>query len=174
MKKGRPTKKQSVQIKNVLWSSYVRGHSVSFTIQETGYDKKTVYKYFDEWDKQIHDNDEKNFQDKIRKEKERVDIAFDNLLFELDDPLNEIKKEMKSYKNKNEPVPRYLFSYYLKFVKHIANLIEKRTSVRMMPPLEETISQIVKKELEKRNDLFLVNFSSMISLYNKDYHLSLL
>jgi len=37
-------------------------------------------------------------------------------------------------------------------VKEIASLIEKRTSVRMMPPLEETISQIVKKELEKRND----------------------
>jgi len=152
MKRGRPTKKQSAQIKNVLWSHYIRGYSVSFTIQETGYDKKTIYKYFAEWDKQIRDNDEKNFQNKIRKEKERVDIALDNLLFELDDPLNQIKKEMKSYKNKNEQVPRYLYGHYLQFVKEIASLIEKRTSVRMMPPLEETISQIVKKELEKRND----------------------
>lgn len=135
-----------------MWSYYVRGCSVSFTIQKTGYDKKTIYKYFAEWDKQIRDNDEKNFQNKIRKEKERVDIAIDNLLFELDEPLNEIKKEMKSYKNKKEPVPRYLYGYYLQFVKEIASLIEKRTSVRMMPPLEETISQIVKKELEKRND----------------------
>ncbi len=152
MRKGRPTKKQSAQIKNVLWPYYIRGYSVSFTIQETGYDKKTIYKYFAEWGKQIRDNDEKNFQDKIRKEKERVDIAYDNLLFELDDPLNEIKKEMKSYKNKKEPVPRYLFGYYLRFVKEIVSLIEKRTSIRMMPPLDETISQIVKKELEKRND----------------------
>jgi len=152
MKRGRPTKKQSVHIKNVLWPHYIRGYSVSFTIQETGYDKKTIYKYFADWDKQIRDNDEKNFQNKIRKEKERVDIALDNLLFELDDPLNQIKKEMKSYKNKNERVPRYLYGHYLQFVKEIASLIEKRTSVRMMPPLEETISQIVKKELEKRND----------------------
>jgi len=135
-----------------LWSYYVRGCSISFTIQKTGYDKKTIYKYFAEWDKQICDNDEKNFQKKIRKEKERVDIAIDNLLFELDEPLNEIKKEMKSYKNKKELVPRYLFGYYLQFVKEIASLIEKRTSIRMIPPLEETISQIVKKELEKRND----------------------
>jgi len=85
-----------------LWSNYVRGYNVSFTIQETGYDKKTIYKYFAEWDKQIRDNDEKNFQNKIRKEKVCVDVALYNLLFELDDPLNEIKKEMKSYKNKNE------------------------------------------------------------------------
>jgi len=152
MKKGRPTKQQSRQIRDQLWSCFVRGLGAPLTIQKTGHDKKTVYDHFKEWDKQIHDNDEKNFQDKIRKEKERVDIALDNLLLELDEPLNEIKKEMKSCKNKNEQVPRYLFGYYLQFVKEIASLIEKRTSIRMMPPLEETISQIVKKELEKRND----------------------
>jgi len=151
MKRGRPTKKQSKHIRNELWSFYVRGYSTSFTIQKTGYDKKTIYKYFDEWDKQLLDEDERNFQNKIRKEKERVDIAFDNLLFELDEPFNEIKKEMRSYKNKNEPVPRYLFGYYLHFVKEIASLTEKRTSIRMMPPLDETISQIVKKTLEERN-----------------------
>jgi len=150
MKKGRPTKEQSKHIRNKLWSFYVKGYSTSFTIQNIGYDKKTVYKYFDEWDKQLRD-DEKDFQNKIRIEKERVDLALDNLLFELDEPFSEIKKEMRSYKSKNEPVPRYLFGYYLHFAKEIASLTEKRTSMRMMPPLDETISQIVKKTLEERN-----------------------
>jgi hypothetical protein len=151
MKKGRPTKQQSRKIRNQLWSYFVTGCSTPAIIQKSGFDKKTVYKYFDEWNKQYHDNDEKDFQEKIRKEKDRVDVAYDNLLLELDESLNEIKKEMKFYKSKNEFIPRYLYGYHLHFVKDISSLIEKRTSVRMMPPLEETITEIVKKELEKND-----------------------
>ena len=151
MEKGRPSKKQSRQIRDKLWLYYVSGLSIPFIIQKTGYNKKTVYNHFKQWEKQIHENDTSDFQEKIRKEKEHVDIAYDNLLFELVESLNEINIEMKSYKNKNESIPRYMYGNHFKCVKEIANLIEKRTSVRMMPPLEETISQIVKQELEKRN-----------------------
>jgi len=127
MKKGKPTKQQSRKIRDKLWSFYKRGCSASFIIQKTGFDKKTVYKYYNEWDKQILGDDEKNFQDKIRLEKERVDVVYDYLLLELDESLNEIKKEMKSYTN--EPIPHNLFRYHLQFTKEIANIVEKRTSI---------------------------------------------
>ena len=151
MKKGHPTKQQSQQIRDDLWSCFARGLGAPFTLQKTGYNKKTVYDHFKEWEKQIHDNDERNFEDKIRQEKKRVDVAYDYLLVELDEKLNEIDNEIKFYKNKKEPVPRYLYDYHLRYVKEIANIIEKRTSVRMMIPLDEQIKEIVKKELEKQN-----------------------
>ena len=75
-KKGRPTKREQRELKEKLQQYYEKNYSATFTSRKTGNNKKTVLKYFNEWDKDLVQSDI-DFLTRCKVEREKGIIVFE-------------------------------------------------------------------------------------------------
>jgi len=154
-KRGRPTKQEQKNINDTLQKYYSRNYSPSFVIKITGFNPKTVYKFYNLIDREIQQNDDKNFLEKTQAERERINFVYDAQLHEYYQLLDHVNEEINQIRSKNKETPRYLIDYKLRIMKEISYLHEKKGSFLLRPPLDESIRQIVNEmvrgEYDKHN-----------------------
>ena len=151
-KKGRPTNQEQKKIIETLQKCYSRNYSPSFATKITGFNPKTIYKFYDSIDRQIKQIENKTFFEKIQAQRERINYVYDSQLHEYYQLLDHVNDEIKQKKLKNEETPRYLLNYKLKIMENISNLQEKKGSFLLSPPLDESIRQIVKEIIQGEHD----------------------
>jgi hypothetical protein len=149
--RGRPIIQEQVQIERTLRPYFERNLSASFTARMTKYNVKTVCKYFDELADQIRESEEKDFVEREKKERERIRLSFDNIIFEEYELLDEIKKEIAKYKQKDQAVPRYLIASQLEILRTISSMTEKKGSFLLQMPLDESIQKMIEAKMKNVN-----------------------
>ena len=90
--KGRPSKAQELEIERELWPFFTKLYSATFTAKKTGYDIKTVAKYFVEFKKEILESETREFVQRSRETKERGLLAYDELLYSLYEDRKDIER----------------------------------------------------------------------------------
>ena len=80
---GRPSKKEQLEIQSTLKKYFEKGISATTTSQITGFNVKTVCKYFDDWNSQIKEIDDVGFLNRVKIERERYIMVLDNQLLKL-------------------------------------------------------------------------------------------
>jgi len=149
--RGRPIIQEQVQIERTLRPYFERNLSASFTARMTKYNVKTVCKYFDELADQRRESEEKDFVEREKKERERIRLSFDNIIFEEYELLDEIKKEIAKYKQKDQAVPRYLIASQLEILRTISSMTEKKGSFLLQMPLDESIQKMIEAKMKNVN-----------------------
>ena len=81
--KGRPSKAQELETERTLRPFFSRLYSATFTAKKTGYNIKTVAKYFAEFKKEILESETTEFVQRSRETKERGLLAYDEHLYFL-------------------------------------------------------------------------------------------
>jgi len=130
--RGRPTKKSQQEISDALKPCFERGLSAAFTARQTGHDIKTVCNYFNDWSKQMAESDDGDFIERQELERQRVILSFDNLISEEYQLLDELKSEIKIYKDKKKRIPNYFTNLIQNCIKTIYELTDKKTSFTLV------------------------------------------
>lgn len=89
--RGRPSKAQELEIERELRPFFIKLYSATFTSKKTGYDIKTVAKYFTEFKKEILESETRDFVQRSRETKERGLLAYDELLYSLYNDIEEVE-----------------------------------------------------------------------------------
>ncbi len=90
--RGRPSKAQELEIERELRPFFIKLYSATFTAKKTGYDIKTVAKYFAEFKKEILESETTEFVQRSRETKERGLLAYDELLYSLYEDRKDIER----------------------------------------------------------------------------------
>ena len=145
--KGRPTKLEQLEYEKILRPYFGRTLSASFTSKQTGINIKTVCNYFDKWASEIREIDEKDFFVKQRKEREKILVSYDDLIFQEYNILDDIKDEIDKYKREKKNIPKFLASTAQDIIKTISSLIDKKGLFAIQPSLDEVIEQKIQERL---------------------------
>jgi len=89
--RGRPSKAEELEIERTLRPFFTKLYSATFTAKKTGYDIKTVAKYFVEFKKEILESETTEFVQRSRETKERGLLAYDELLYSLYNDKEEVE-----------------------------------------------------------------------------------
>jgi len=145
-KKGRPSRAERIQIRKDLEPYYEQKVPAYKAAEITGYDTKTVNKYYEEFYREIYGHETKNFVERFEKERIRYAILLDNLIHESYEMLEDVKTSVQKLKDKGEIVPSYLIQNHSKIIQTISHLGEKRASLLMHPDAGDMADE----EIEKR------------------------
>lgn len=148
MKRGRPTKSESLRLERNLQKLYNRKISAETVAKLLKTNRKTVYEYYRKFSNQFQIITVKNlFTDGIDRIKQEI-ASLDTLLLELWNSVDQINEQINQKTDK--PVPYYLHNQKLSIIKEIRNTIKEKTSLELDIPINESIDEIVEEVLNKR------------------------
>ncbi|MEO9276690.1 MAG: hypothetical protein ABI340_02760 [Nitrososphaera sp.] len=149
LQKGRPSKKTQIQIINDIRSYFEKSFSATFTSSKTGYDIKTVCKYFNEWSEQIVKNEDEDFIKRQREAKELSVLNYDRIIFEEYILLDDINKEIKKIQKDGKPVPKHLISTKFLILREISNMTQSKFGLIVTPTMDWNLNEVLEKLLNK-------------------------
>ena len=117
--------------------------------EKTGYDTKTVNKYYEEFHREIYGHEIKDFVERVEKERIRCVIFFDNLIYESYEMLEDIKDSIRKLKDRGETVPSYLIQNHSKIIQTLSHLGEKKASLIMYPDAGDMLDEEMKKRADR-------------------------
>jgi hypothetical protein len=83
LNRGRPSKPQQLTIERTLREFFAKAASATFASQKTGYDIKTVAKYYNQFQKDIRDVETKDYHKRFDEESQKFLYAYDELCYSL-------------------------------------------------------------------------------------------
>jgi hypothetical protein len=133
---GRPTKQEQIKIEGELRPYFENGFSAYFTANKSGYDIKTVLRYFNKWQQEILDSENSDFLKRVKEQKERAVIYLDNEINSLITSKKEVEVIIEAAKragdfNLYEKLTRLelkIIDSIGKFVSEKLNLVNAATS----------------------------------------------
>ena len=150
-KHGRPTKQDQLTIQRILRSYYEKGVSATLTSKKTGINIKTVLNYFNKWNKEILESENKDFFQRCKQEKERSLLTLDNQLLSLSAANKEIDNQIKVLKkSENLPLVERFYKLKLKIISEISRIALARINL-INTPTADTIIELNQKEFEKND-----------------------
>jgi len=150
-KHGRPTKQEQITIQRILRSFYEKGVSATLTSNKTGINIKTVLNYFEKWNKEILESEDKDFIQRCRQEKERSVLTLDNQLLSLSTNKNEVDNQIKLLtKSGNLALVERFYKLKLKIVNEINRIVLARINL-INTPTADTIINLNQKEFEEND-----------------------
>ena len=145
MERKRPSKREQLEIRDSILKLYLEDYSASYIIQNTGYNPKTVYKYINQYYKQIQN--EKNYSQQLKRTIIQAVLSFDNLLKQHRDFFSQVENEI----NNTSPVPKHLMSLKLNILKSINDILDKKFSYQTKVVMDDLATQLEENENDKGN-----------------------
>lgn len=150
---GRPSKSTQTQMHEKLKKYFEYGITATTAAQEIGLNIKTVCKYFEEWSEAALEQQNQDYIERQKIERERTIISFDRQIIEAIELLEGVKSEIKKHQEKQ--IPRHLMMHRLEIQKFIATLVDKRGSFAMHLTVDDAvrkkIAELIRKD-ENRKD----------------------
>jgi hypothetical protein len=146
MQHGRPGRSTQIQMQQKLRKYYNLGVSATVTAQETGINIKTVSKYFDEWTEQIMENYSTNFLEDQKKERVRIINAFDLIIINISDILDEMNQAAARLVKQNKSSD-HLYPTRLRAMQFLAEMVEKRSAITLKPQITDSIRSEIEEML---------------------------
>jgi len=130
--RGRPSKAEELEIERTLQTFFSKTYSATFTAKKTGYNIKTVTKYFAEFKKEILETETTEFVQRSRETKERGLLAYDELLYSL-------------YNDKKE------IEHLIDVAKKIADLRTVEKCYRIKMKINKDIAEVIAAKINLEN-----------------------
>lgn len=147
LQRGRPSKAVQLQIVKDIRPYFEKSYSATFTAGKTGHDVKTVCNYFNEWSRQLVQDESKDFIQRQRESMENTIIHLDQIIFEEYNLLEDVNEEIKKSQKNGRPIPKHLITTKFNILKEISNITQHRLSLLMTPTMDVDIDIMVKKRL---------------------------
>lgn len=127
---GRPTKGEQLNIERTLRPYFENSISATITASQTGFDIKTVLKYFNQWKNEILESENGEFFKRCKEEKERCLLTYEKRIFSLVKDENEIELLIDAAKNsRNLPNLEKLYKLKLKITETIGKFVAARLNL---------------------------------------------
>lgn len=146
---GRPTKTKQIEIQRELRKFFDLGITATLAAEKTGFNIKTVCKYFEELSEQLQEQEDKDFVEQYKKDRLRIINSLDMLLLRTNESLDLIDSEIQSHIKAGTSIPRHVISQKQDIMRFMFSVIEKKGTFSLQPTVDETIK---KKTEAKRND----------------------
>lgn len=128
--RGRPSKAEELEIERTLRPFFTKSQSSTFTAQRTGYNIKTVIKYFSKFKQELLESETPDFIQRCREEKERSLFTYDDLIYSLYEDKEEIEHLIKVAKKMgNLPQVEKLYRLKLKIKQDIGNFVSAKINL---------------------------------------------
>jgi len=128
--RGRPSKAEELQIERRLRPYFAKSQSATFTAQKTGYNIKTVTKYFDKFKQELLESETQDFIQRCREEKERSLFTYDDLIYSLYEAKEDIEYLIKVAKKMgNLSQVEKLYRLKLKIMQDIGNFVSAKINL---------------------------------------------
>jgi hypothetical protein len=102
LSRGRPSKPQQLSIESALREFFTQASSATFASQKTGYDIKTVTKYYNQFMQEIKDTEPIDIQTRFDDERKKFLYAYDELCYSLYQDKMEIQDMIAQSKESND------------------------------------------------------------------------
>ncbi len=147
--KGRPSLNEQLEIQRALRPYFENSISAPMTAQKTGFDIKTVNKYFKEWYKEITESETPDFIVKCKEEKARSLVMLENQICSLDEDKKQIQKLIDvSKQTGNLEFLEKFFKIKLKITETIGKFASARINLANATTADVVI-EMSKKEMKK-------------------------
>lgn len=123
---GRPSKSEQLGIEKTLRDFYVKGISANSASQISGFNIKTVCKYFNEWSAQIKEVADAEFRRKLQTERLRYLAVLDNQLLKLYQLEDDMEKHTTASQTASGESYRYHFRERLHATSMIFQIMDKK------------------------------------------------
>ena len=148
MERGRPLQSQSNHLEIEFQKLYNRKIGAESAARVLDTDRKTAYKYYKKFSKQIQSVTMKTlFTEGINRMKQQIS-SYDNLLLELYDSLDSTNQQMD--KKSKDGIPQYLQNQKISIIREIKNMIKEKTAVELDIPTSDTIRKLVEGVISER------------------------
>jgi len=148
LERGHPLQSQSNHLEIEFQKLYNKKISAESAARVLETNRKTAYKYYKKFSKQIHSVTMKNlYTEGINKIKQQIS-SYDNLLLELYDSLDSTNQQMD--KKSKDGIPQYLQNQKISIIREIKNLIKEKTAVELDIPEHDTVVELVEGVISKR------------------------
>ncbi len=128
--RGRPSKAGELEIEKRLQPFFTKSYSATFTSQKTGYNIKTVTKYYSKFKQELLDSETPDFIQRCKEEKEKCLFAYDDLIYSQYEDKKEIEQLIDvAKKTGNLSQAEKLYRLKLKINEHIGNLVSAKINL---------------------------------------------
>lgn len=138
-KNGRPPVASSIVIKDTLLKCYKDGLSAYYTSQKTGYNIKTVCKYFNEWSDEIEESEISDFIERQKRDRVQVIISYDSQIDDVMKFSSQINSEIETCIKEKKSIPRHLLGFKLDAMRFRSSLLEKKAAFAMLQPTDDEL-----------------------------------
>jgi len=148
---GRPTKGEQINIERTLRPYFENSISATVTAFETGFDKKTVLKYFNQWKNEILESENGEFFKRCKEEKERCLLTYEKQISSLVTDKKEIELLIEaSRRASNLTYLEKLYKLKLKITEAIGKFVSARINL-VNAATADTVFELEKKEEKNGN-----------------------
>ena len=127
---GRPTKGEQLNIERTLRPYFENSISATVTASETGFDIKTVLKYFNQWKNEILESENGEFFKRCKEEKQRCLLTYEKQISSLVTDKKEIELLIEaSKKTSNLPSLEKFYKLKLKITETIGKFVAARINL---------------------------------------------
>ncbi len=145
MKRGHPTKSQSVELEEKIYRCYSRGISAEIVSYRLKLNRKTVYAYYKKFSDRIKTINETNFFQVLKSRMKQLIISYDNLLLDLYSTLDSIDNQLKQ-KDANR---QSLQNQKLSVIREIRNILNEKAELELKTPLNDTLEGAMNQIISK-------------------------
>jgi len=149
--RGRPSNSQEIEIGRTLQTFFIKTYSASFTAKKTGYNIKTVTKYYNKFKQEILESETSDFVKRCKEEKEKCLYAYDELIYSL----HEDRKDIERLIDASERIGDLqnitkLYRVKLKINEDIGNFVSAKTNLTNTATVADTAKIL---QGESKNDV---------------------
>lgn len=151
-KNRRPTREEQLEIQRRILLHYNRGLSIEEVHCITGYNSKTISKYFNKLSYEIEKTERQNLIERDKNERKSVILCYKYLMTESYQALDDINAEIEKCKLKKKVLPAYFLSKKLETIRLIATLNEKKGEFIVRPTLHEALDMLIQEKVKKKRE----------------------
>lgn len=147
---GRPKTHEKHAIDQLIRDYYLKGIDPAYVIQETHFNKNTVYNKYKKYDLEIERAEEKDFIKKHQQKQSQFRLSLDHLLMKSYDVLSHIEKKLDECKKKGDALPADQVQKFLDVGKFI--LVLKKEKNQSLGIDDKDLKERTKKILKETED----------------------
>lgn len=146
---GRPNKAEEIGIENKIWPYFTQSFSPETVSQKTGYNIKTVRKYYNKFYSIINTDKEKDHVKEWQIIKKKTGFALELQLAEQLETQNSLKKQFKAYEDNGEEVPVWMYKERRKMSESIRVMILSLSNFALQPTADVTLKNQTQEVLKE-------------------------
>ena len=145
--RGRPSKAEELEIEQTLQTFFIKTYSATFTAKKTGYNIKTVAKYYNQFKQEILESETLDFVKRCKEEKEKCLYAYDELIYSLYEDRKDIERLIDaSEKIGDLQNVTKLYRTKLKINEDIGNFVSAKINLSNTPTVADTAKLLGEKQ----------------------------
>jgi len=150
--RGRPSKPEQLRIREKIRECFEKGLSSFTAAKVTGYDIKTVNKYYNEFYQEIKNSTSQDFIQRCKEEKEQAIIAIENEILQSCKIRDDLEKDIKKMEKKSKP-ENWVYKRRIEISRHITNLQTLRVTLAISPTADITLKKMLGEFLSNNGGL---------------------